>query len=503
MTTTDTAAASDSSATALEEAVTSTDPRTLSRVWGFGGMTSILLGAVAALLVGLERLDLRSANVFSSADQVFQFWSAHRVALVLLGVLPALMALSTTVVPRQCGGSLVFPRAAALACWTWLIGAGMTIVGFLVDGGLGTPGGAGQRQATALTLMGLLLVVGGLVLASICVMTTIVSGRAAGTGLRDLPFTAWTTLVAATVWTGMLPVLAANAVLAYVDLRGRPAVRFGAEDAIWEQVSWMFTHPAVYVLALPVLGIALDVVASTTRTTQANRDVLLVATAAFGFLSFGAFAQTFFDTPGTPIREEALSVVAAFAIVPVALAIFGGLADTLRRGASNLGSKPPPETVLSMLAVLLIVVGTVVGALHVIAPLDLLGTAVEGANFTLVVGAAVLGVGAGLHHWGDEIVGPGGRPGLFLLGGLAIALGVAVSGVTDLFSGQLGQADFTGVSLAAAGYPDSGVDGLNLVSMIGSLAVLGGLAAWMLAGILHMVTAQNAREATVQEKGAA
>jgi heme/copper-type cytochrome/quinol oxidase subunit 1 len=244
-------------------------------------------------------------------------------------------------------------------------------------------------------------------------------------------------------------------------------------------------------------------VASTTRTTQANRDVLLVATAAFGFLSFGAFAQTFFDTPGTPIREEALSVVAAFAIVPVALAIFGGLADTLRRGASNLGSKPPPETVLSMLAVLLIVVGTVVGALHVIAPLDLLGTAVEGANFTLVVGAAVLGVGAGLHHWGDEIVGPGGRPGLFLLGGLAIALGVAVSGVTDLFSGQLGQADFTGVSLAAAGYPDSGVDGLNLVSMIGSLAVLGGLAAWMLAGILHMVTAQNAREATVQEKGAA
>ena len=340
-------------------------------------------------------------------------------------------------------------------------------------------------------------------LASICVMTTIVSGRAAGTGLRDLPFTAWTTLVAATVWTGMLPVLAANAVLAYVDLRGRPAVRFGAEDAIWEQVSWMFTHPAVYVLALPVLGIALDVVASTTRTTQANRDVLLVATAAFGFLSFGAFAQTFFDTPGTPIREEALSVVAAFAIVPVVLAIFGGLADTLRRGASNLGSKPPPETVLSLLAVLLIVVGTVVGALHVIAPLDLLGTAVEGANFTLVVGAAVLGVGAGLHHWGDEIVGPGGRPGLFLLGGLAIAMGVAVSGVTDLFSGQLGQADFTGVSLAAAGYPDSGVDGLNLVSMIGSLAVLGGLAAWMLAGILHMVTAQNAREATVQEKGAA
>ncbi len=52
--------------------------------------------------------------------------------------------------------------------------------------------------------------------------------------------------------------------LAYVDLRGRPAVRFGAEDAIWEQLSWVFTHPAIYLLALPVLGIALDVISSAT-----------------------------------------------------------------------------------------------------------------------------------------------------------------------------------------------------------------------------------------------
>ena len=159
--------------------------------------------------------------------------------------------------------------------------------------------------------MGLLLVIAGLLVASVSVMTTIVSGRAAGTGLRDLSFTAWTTLVAATIWTGMLPILAANAVLAYVDLRGRPAIRFGAEDAIWEQLSWMFTHPAIYVLALPVLGIALDVVATTTRTVQANRDFLLVATVAFGFLSFAAFAQTIFYKTGTTIREESDSVVAA------------------------------------------------------------------------------------------------------------------------------------------------------------------------------------------------
>jgi heme/copper-type cytochrome/quinol oxidase subunit 1 len=271
MTTTDETGSTGS--TVLEEAVTSTDPTVLAKVWGFGGMTSVLLGAVASLLVGFERLDLTSADLLGSADEVFQFWSAHRVALVLLGVLPALMTLATTVVPRQCGANtLVFPRAAALACWTWLVGAVLTVVGFLADGGLGTPGAGGQRQATALTLMGLLLAIAGLLLATVCVVTTIISGRSTGTGLRDLPFTSWTTLVSATIWGSMLPVLAANTVLAYVDLQGRPAVRFGAEDAIWEQLSWMFTHPAVYVLALPVLGIALDVLSAPTPSPFSTRQ---------------------------------------------------------------------------------------------------------------------------------------------------------------------------------------------------------------------------------------
>ena len=132
-------------------------------------------------------------------------------------------------------------------------------------------------------------------------------------------------------------------------------------------------------------------------------------------------------------------------------------------------------------------------------PMDLLDTAVGGANFTFVVGAGILGVGAGLHHWVDELTGPEGhRDGLILLGGLAIASGIVLSGVTDLISGLLDQTDFTGVTLAAAGNPNSGVDALNLVSMIGSFAVVGGLATWMLAG--GLVTAAN-RTSGGEERG--
>ncbi len=293
-------------------------------------------------------------------------------------------------------------------------------------------------------------------------------------------------LVAGTIWLGMLPVLAANAVLAYVDLRGRPAIRFGAEDAIWEQLSWVFTHPAIYLLALPVLGIALDAISSATGSEPANRGVLLVATAAFGFLSFGAYAQSFFDTPGTPIMEEAIYVLAAFAIVPVALVVLGGVLDLLRRGGSSLGPRPPASVVLSVIAVLLTVVGTVLGALRVVAPWDLLETSVTGAHFTLIVGAAIIGAVAGLNHWGQELLGSPGSPGMILLGGLSASLGVVLIGAADAVSGFLGQADFTGVELATAGYPDSATAALNSISTLGAVAFLVAGLIWAVAGVKHL-----------------
>ncbi|MEC9394460.1 MAG: hypothetical protein VYA89_01285, partial [Actinomycetota bacterium] len=191
---------------------------------------------------------------------------------------------------------------------------------------------------------------------------------------------------------------------------------------------------------------------------------------------------------------EAISVMAAFAIVPVTLAIVGGLADTLRRGAANHGPKPPAPAVCSILAALLVLAATVVGAVRVIAPLELLDTSVTGAHFALLLGAVILGLGAGFHHWGEDLVGPEGRrPGMFLLGGLAVAGGTALVGAADLVSGLMDQADFTGVDLATAGNPDSAVDGLNLVSMIGSFALLAGLALWILNGSLH--TAANRKVA--------
>ncbi|MDP6215395.1 MAG: hypothetical protein QGI41_10710, partial [Acidimicrobiales bacterium] len=109
--------------TALEAAVTTTDHLRIGRAWLASGALLLVASLVAGLLVSVERMDLTGMAVFGDVDSLFRFWSAYRVGLVLLVVVPVFVGLATAVVPLQVGASsIVFPRAVALGFWVWALG---------------------------------------------------------------------------------------------------------------------------------------------------------------------------------------------------------------------------------------------------------------------------------------------------------------------------------------------------------------------------------------------
>src|SRR4051812_8395573 len=295
--------------------------RSIGRLWVGTSLVFLVVSGGVGIALGAERLKPETYNVFD-VNSFAQALSLHGVSGTFLFALPILVGLAIIVVPRQVGAeTIAFPRAAAAAYWAYLIGGALLIVSYLINGG---PFG-GHEQGVDLFLASLAMVVVALVLASICIATTVLALRVPGLTLARVPMFAWSMLVAATIWIASLGLLFGILVLLYVDHRHRVFV-FGADDQIAAWLRWTITQPQVFAIAIPVLGVVGDIVPVFTRTSARLRSVQLGAIGAFGALSFGAWTYLAFAHPKLP--EQALYVAVGFAVLLPLLAFTAAVAET-------------------------------------------------------------------------------------------------------------------------------------------------------------------------------
>ncbi len=435
--------------------------KTLGRIW-IGAATLFLVAtAVIGALVGFERITLDEFEVLGSGD-VAQFVSLHQLGLALLVVVPLFLGLATAVLPLQVGAATIaFPRAAAAALWTWLGGAVLLCLAYALDGG---PGG-GDVDAVALWLLALGLVVVGILLASVCVVTTVLALRTPQMTLAQVPPFGWAMVVTGVIWILSLPVLVAGLVLAYLDLRYGQLL-FGTQAELYPRLGWVLAQPQVYALAIPVLGVVAEIVPPSTGVVQRGRSVVWGSIVVFGILAFGAWAQPFYRPE---LVEELLYVGVAVAIVLPTLALAGAAADCAARGKVSLAA----PSILADLALLLLLGAVVAGAAGVVPAFDLVGTTWAEGQFTLVVAAAVVGALAGLTWWAPKLwgrrlpaVGSLGGGLLLTLGAVVVAVPLGINGALDLPASWYAGA-ITDVR--------DGVEALNVVAAVG--AVVFGLGA--------------------------
>lgn len=414
-----------------------------------------VVGYVAQLLLDLERITPDEVDVLD-VDVLVQVFTLQRVSLVLLFALPALLGLAMVIVPLQIGASsLALPRAAALSFWGWLLGAALLVAGYLVGGG---PGGTDLR-GTDLWLLSLGMVAASLVLGAVVIVTTVLTARAPGMGLRHVPLFSFSMFVAGSVWILTLPVLIANVAIAYLDHR-YGQVLFGLDENLWPQLAWAVGQPQIYVVAIPVLGIVGDIIPVFAGARQRLYDLALVAIGVFGALSVGAWAQTAF-APDL-VTEPLFVAMGIAAVLPVLLVIALG-ADTLRAGRPRLAA----PLLLALMSGLLLLAATAAGVLHVIEPLELVGTSFGTGQMELTVVAATLGLVAGLWYWAPKVTGtllPEGAGRALAPLGLVAGL---LATVPLLVAGFLDQPD-----VVPPGAVDDGVEALNLAATVGTALVL-------------------------------
>lgn len=412
------------------------DPGSAERLLGTGDHVaigrlyigfSLALSAVALTLWAVAGLDALTDNGFLGA-RTAQLAASAQTALLFLGVVPLLLGVAIAVVPLQLASpAIAFPRAAALSFWTWLVSAGIFVTSIAIDGGvLGADTTAAQLGNVSL---GAVLV--SLGLGAVCVATTVVVHRPLGMRLAWVPGLSWASLVGAALW-----IVTLGAVCAHILLGEVAGSEAGAlATAFLEGLVWVFRGPAVFAFAIPVLGIAVDVVAAATGRRFANTDALQLIIGLYAILAFGAWAQL-----PSSLNTAMWTLFAAAITVPV-LGLLGALGDAFRRGSVSTG----PALILSVLSVLLLVGAVITGwvqALSLAGQGTLFGASpatLASAQTAFVAGAALAGGIAASLHWSPLLWGGPGNSvesrltvPLVVLGGGLLGTAVLVQAVVQL-----------------------------------------------------------------------
>ena len=491
-----------SQAHGLARPVTVSDAAAVGRLFVGTSLLLALATAVIGVLLSLERLGTASpADIFGGLNSYFQMWTLYRVSFLLLVVMPLLLGVAMTVVPSQIGASnMAFPRAALAAFWSWLIGAVIMVSSVFAGGGWGALDGVTSREtdAMALTLLGTAMVIVALLLAAIVVATTVISSRAAGMSLLEVPAFAWSMLVASAVWLFTLPAAIANIVLVYADLRGRPAIAYGqAEGAdIWLQLDWLIEQPAVYAIAIPVLGIAVDSASRAVGAQSGRPEAVAIIVGCFGLLSVGGWSQDYFTAPSDH-RDGLLYVAVGLAAVVPVVAALGAIGELVMRGAKSSDRLASPGFVGAVVGMLLLLGAVLAGALRVIEPFDLLETTATSGVFAAVVLAGLAAGATALWNWTPRLANRDlpdslgrGILALILVSGLLLA-------VPEVLSGFRGTAD-----LPSASVDLSDVDNvLNAAAFAGSVLLVLALLAAL--GVAAATLKAAISDGEVSEPGAA
>lgn len=424
-------------------------------------VTSLLLGAVVValgLLFSIEGIATDSVSIFSN-DTVVQFWTLMRLGGVFLVAFPLTVGVAMIVVPLQVGSkAIAFPRAAAASYWAFLVGAGLFLASYAINGG---PGG-GRTSGVNLWIASFGLIVLAILLAAVCLATTVFALRPAGLTLARTPLYAWSIATAAVMWILTLPVLIGHLALIYVDYN-HAGTSFGDNTVLFGQLDWVLRNPQIYVVAVPVLGFAADVLATTAKARIAPRSVAQGAIGAFAIFGFGAFLA------GASAQDHEAWVVIALGLVAVlpVLAILGLAADLFRRGSFALN----PAIVSAVAALLVLLLTTAAGALGSIMVEDTYGTIFDlGVSNGAVLASLIASLG-GITWWATKIGRQQAAKGPALVAPLALLAGSAAVVIPDLISGLVGEDRELFASW------EGGIEGVNIIVVIGMVLVVLGLLA--------------------------
>ncbi len=398
--------------TGLYEWLTTTDHKKIGIMYLVNSFTFFLIGGLLALAV---RAELAQPGIqFFKEETYNQLFTMHASLMLFLFIIPILAGFGNYVVPLMIGApDMAFPRINALSFWMLPLAGILMSSGFLVTGGTAAAGWTSYSplaqekysgMGTDLWILAVTLVGTSSILGAVNFLVTIFKMRAPGMTMFRLPILVWTVLVTSVLVLMATPVLTSGLIMLFIDRNygGHffdPAT--GGNAILWQNVFWFYSHPAVYIMILPAMGIISEVLPVFSRKPLFGYKAFIFATSGIGALGFSVWAHHMFTTGS--VYLPFFSLMTFLIAVPTGVKMFNWIA-TLWRG--QLTFSTPLIYALGFLSMFLI--GGINGAFSASVPVDfaLHDTYWVVAHIHYVLfGGSVFGVFAGIYYWFPKMFG--------------------------------------------------------------------------------------------------
>ena len=328
----------------LLQLVTTTDHKTIGKMYLVTSFGLFLIGGLMALLM---RSELAVPGLqFLSNEQYNQLFTMHGTIMLLLYAVPVAYGFANYILPLQIGApDVAFPRLNAFAYWLYVFGSLIVLAGFITPGGAADFGWTAYTPLTSalhspgvgadLWVLGLILSGLGTILGAVNFITTVVCLRAPGMTMFRMPIFTWNILVTSVLVLLAFPTFAAAlAGLAFDRHFGGHVFDPATGGAVlWQHLFWFFGHPEVYIVALPFFGIVSEIFPVFSRKPIFGYKGLIFATLGIAALSITVWAHHMYATGA--VLLPFFSFMSFLIAVPTGVKLFNWI-GTMWRGQVTL-----------------------------------------------------------------------------------------------------------------------------------------------------------------------
>jgi cytochrome c oxidase subunit 1 len=389
-----------------------TDHKRICILYTFSITAFFVFGSAMAFMVRLALLTPGGGWV--TAETYNRLFTMHGVIMVWFFLIPSIPAtLGNFLVPLMIGArDVAFPKLNLVSWYLFLVGGVMALIA-MVSGGVDTGwtfytplSTTFLNSAVLITVIGIFIAGFGTILTGINFIVTMHTMRCPGMTWFRMPLFLWAIYATSVIQVLATPVLAMTLILVGVERVWHVGIfdpALGGDPVLFQHFFWFYSHPAVYIMVLPGLGVIPEIICCFARKRPFGYKAIAFASMAIAFLGFCVWAHHMFVAGISIYAGLAFSWLSMMVAVPSAIKVFSYTA-TLYKGSIQMTA--PMLYALAFIG--LFVIGGLTGVMLATLGLDvhIHDTYFVVAHFHyIMVGGALTAYLGGIHYWWPKITG--------------------------------------------------------------------------------------------------